>query len=398
MNRTAATAPNSDLDKALLSFRPVCATPVTVADLQARLADLQAAIRAAGLAAIWLDGSSSLTYFTGLRLGQSERIHGALISADGPPAYLTPVFEAPKLQAMLQIPGRMLMWEEDEDPFALIALHLESLPGSGLGLDPATPFRFASRMIAAMHGQVSSAAEIIAGLRQIKSPREIAIIQTAMDVSWNVQRAVHAGLRAGITTTEVGQFIDAAHRASGMKPLFHAVQLGAATAYPHGVPDPQTLCEGDMVLVDLGGTLDGYQSDITRSYVYGTPTARQRHLWQVEHAAHAAAFAAARNDVPCEAVDTAARKVIVAAGFGPGHAVPGLPHRTGHGLGLDIHEEPWIVKGNRTLLKPGMVFSIEPMLCVYGECGIRLEDIVHMTADGPRWFSPPAEAMERPFG
>ena len=398
MNRTAATAPDSDLDNALLSFRPVCATPVTVADLQARLADLQAAIRAAGLAAIWLDGSSSLTYFTGLRLGQSERIHGALISADGPPAYLTPVFEAPKLEAMLQIPGTMLMWEEDEDPFALVASHLERLPGSGLGLDPATPFRFASHMITAMHGQVSSAAEIIASLRQIKSPREIAIIQTAMDVSWNVQRAVHAGLRAGITTTEVGQFIDAAHRASGMKPLFHAVQFGAATAYPHGVPDPQTLCEGDMVLIDLGGTLNGYQSDITRSYVFGPPTQRQRDLWMLERAAQQAAFAAARLGAPCSDIDAAARAVLTGAGFGPGYRVPGLPHRTGHGLGLDIHEEPYIVAGNATPLEPGMCFSIEPMLCVYGECGVRLEDIVYMTETGPRWFSAPAHSLEDPFG
>ncbi|WP_207102630.1 M24 family metallopeptidase [Paracoccus shandongensis] len=392
------TTAQPDLDRALASFHPVSAAPIAVAAYRTRLSALQARIRAAGLAAVWLDASSSLTYFTGLRLGLSERIHGALVAAEGPPAYLTPVFEAPKLKALLRIPGPMLMWEEDEDPFALVARYLDGLPGRGLGLDPATPFRFASGMMGATGGRVVPATDLIAGLRQIKSPEEIAIIQTAMDVSWRVQRAVHGGLRAGITTTEIGQFIDAAHQASGMAPLFHAVQFGEATAYPHGVPGPQTLRDGDMVLVDLGGTLQGYRSDITRTYVFGTPTARQRRLWQVEQAAHAAGFAAATIGAPCEAVDAAARAVIVAAGFGPGHAVPGLPHRTGHGLGLDIHEEPWIVKGNRTPLQPGMCFSIEPMLCLYGECGIRLEDIVHMTDKGPRWFSPPAGDLDQPFG
>ncbi len=394
---TAAPA-QTDLDRALHRFRPVSAPAIAVAEMQARLSALQDRIRAAGLAAVWLDASTSLTYFTGLRLGQSERIHGALVTAEGPPVYLTPVFEAPKLESLLRIPGPMLMWQEDEDPFALIAQHLSALTVRGLALDPATPFRFASGMMAAMDGHVESAADIIASLRQIKSSAEIAIIQAAMDASWQVQRAVHAGLRAGVTTTEIGQFIDAAHRACGLAPLFHAVQFGEATAYPHGVPDPQTLREGDMVLVDMGGTLHGYQSDITRTYVFGTPTDRQRHLWQVEHDAHRAAFEAARNGAACEAVDAAARDVIAGAGFGPGYRVPGLPHRTGHGLGMDIHEEPWIVKGNRTPLQPGMCFSIEPMLCVYGECGVRLEDIVCMTDDGLRWFCPPSQTLDRPFG
>ncbi|SNT75819.1 M24 family metallopeptidase [Paracoccus seriniphilus] len=388
----------TDLDRALATFHPVSVQPFAITAYRDRLTSLQGLIRNAGLAAVWLDASSSLTYFTGLKLGQSERIHGALICADGPPVYLTPVFEAPKLESLLRIPGPMLMWEEDEDPYALVARHLADLPGRGLALDPATPFRFASGMMSALEGQVASAGDHIAALRQVKSAVEIAIIQAAMDVSWQVQRAVHRGLRIGISTSEVGQFIDAAHRAAGLKPLFHAVQFGEATAYPHGVPHPQILQDGDMVLVDMGGTLQGYQSDITRSYVFGSPTARQRHLWHIEHAAHRAAFAAARPGAACEEVDAAARAVITKAGFGPGYQVPGLPHRTGHGLGLDIHEEPWIVKGNRTPLQPGMVFSIEPMLCVYGECGIRLEDIVYMTQDGPRWFSPPSPELDRPFG
>lgn len=390
----------TDLQKALAAFRPVSATAITDAELRARIERLQARLRGDGLKAVWLDASSSLTYFTGLSLGLSERIHGALVPAQGPLIYVTPTFEEPKLRTLLRIPGDVAMWEEHEDPFALIAARLAGAqaPGAGLALDPATPFVFADALMRAVDGPVTSAQAMIVAQRQVKSAAEIAIIQTAMDASLSVQKAVHAGLRAGITTTEVSDFVNAAHVALGLKPLFVAVQFGEATAYPHGVPHAQTLADGDMVLVDMGGILHGYRSDITRSYVFGTPTARQRQLWDLEHAAQAAAFAAAKPGAPCADVDAAARRVLTEAGFGPGYAVPGLPHRTGHGLGLDIHEEPYIVEGNATPLEPGMCFSIEPMLCVYGECGVRLEDIVWMADDGPRWFTPPAGSLDAPFG
>jgi Xaa-Pro dipeptidase len=212
-----------------------------------------------------------------------------------------------------------------------------------------------------------------------------------------VQKAVFEGLRPGVSTTEVADFVNAAHIALGLKPLFVAVQFGEATAYPHGVPHAQTLSDGDMVLVDLGGILHGYRSDITRTYVFGKPTERQRFLWNAERDAQAAAFAAAKVGAACSDVDKAARDSLKAAGFGPDYQLPGLPHRTGHGLGLDIHEEPYIVAGNATALEPGMCFSIEPMLCVYGECGVRLEDIAYMTEAGPRWFCPPEKNLDRLF-
>lgn len=388
-----------DYDKALARFSPLMAEPIRDAELQARLDGLRARMRAAAVRAVWLDASSSLTYFTGLSLGLSERLHGALIPSDGPILYVTPVFEEPKLRTMLRLPGDILGWEEDQAPGPMVAARAAALsaPGDKLALDPATPFAFANAMMGYGIPVVSAAPLITAG-RQIKSPAEIAIIQTAMDASFAVQRAVHAGLRAGISTTEVAAFVDAAHVAQGLKPLFVAVQFGEATAYPHGVPHPQVLNDGDMVLIDLGGILHGYRSDITRTYVFGTPTDRQRHLWAVEHAAHRAAFDAAKVGAPCASVDADAREVIRAAGFGPGYAVPGLPHRTGHGLGLDIHEDPYIVASNPTPLAPGMVFSIEPMLCVYGECGVRLEDIVYMTEGGPKWFCPPAQSPVTPFG
>lgn len=388
------TARATDFDRSLAGFRPVSAPPVAEAEFTARLDGLRATMRGQGIGAVWLDASSSLTYYTGLALGLSERIHGALVPAEGPLTYLSPNFERPKLETLIRIPGEIAVWEEDEDPFALLAARASGR----IALDPAMPFGFVSRLMEAAGQRVASAQPMIVAQRQIKSAAEIAIIQTAMDASHRVQRAVHAGLRPGVPTREVADFVDAAHRALGLRPLFVAVQFGEATAYPHGVPHEQTLKDGDMVLVDLGGVLHGYRSDITRTYVFGTPTARQRHLWDCEARAQRAAFAAARIGTPCHAVDRAARAVLEAEGFGPGYAVPGLPHRTGHGLGLDIHEEPWIVAGNDTALAPGMCFSIEPMLCVYGECGVRLEDIVHMTATGPRWFCPPAASPEAPFG
>ena len=390
----------TDFQKALNAFHPVSAEAIADAEFRARIAGLQARLRQDGVKAVWLDASSSLTYYTGLSLGLSERIHGALVPAAGPLVYVSPTFEEPKLRTLLRLPGEVAVWEEDESPFALIATRLAALdcPGRGLALDPATPFVFAAALAGATGAPPVSAQPMIVAQRQVKSAAEIAIIQTAMDASVRVQRAVHAGLRPGISTSEVAEFVNAAHVALGLKPLFVAVQFGEATAYPHGVPYPQTLAEGDMVLVDLGGTLQGYRSDITRTYVHGTPTPRQRQLWDLERRAQEAAFAAARPGAPCAAVDAAARGVLEAAGFGPGYNVPGLPHRTGHGLGLDIHEEPYIVKGNETPLQAGMCFSIEPMLCVYGECGVRLEDIAYMTETGPRWFSAPAPSLDAPFG
>lgn len=388
-----------DYDKALSRFARPGFTAIGTDERRARIAALQAGMRAAGVRAVWLDASTSLEWFTGVRIGPSERMHGALIPSSGPITYVTPAFEEPKLLTLLQIPGDILRWEEHQPPGPMVAAAVRAMqaPGDGLALDPATPFLFAG----AMMGQdlpVTSARGLIAGLRQIKSAAEIAILQAAMDASFSVQKAVHAGLRAGISTTEVSAFVDAAHAAMGMVPQFAYAQFGEATAYPHGVRYPQVLAKGDMVLVDMGAILGGYYSDITRSYVFGTPTARQAAIWQAEHAAQAAAFAAARIGAPCSAIDAAARASLESHGYGPGYALPGLPHRTGHGLGADIHEEPFIVQGNDTPLAPGMVFSIEPMLCLYGECGVRLEDICHMTEAGPRWFCPPATSPETPFG
>jgi Xaa-Pro dipeptidase len=220
-----------------------------------------------------------------------------------------------------------------------------------------------------------------------------------MALTLEVHKATARILREGITTTEVADFISRAHLKLGTDaaPNVSIVLFGEPTAYPHGVPYPQTLKTGDMVLIDIGATLHGYQSDLTRTYVFGEPSARQREIWDLEKRATEAAFAAARLGATCESVDAAARAVIEAAGFGPGYAVPGLPHRTGHGVGLDVHEEPYIVKGDRTPLAPGMCFSNEPMIVLPETFGIRLEDHFHVTEDGAAWFTEPQPSLEQPF-
>lgn len=377
--------------------------PIGTEELRARVARAQELMRAGGIDALYLDASPSLFYFTGLSLKPTERLHGAVIPADGPIAYLSPAFEEPKTRSMLRFGEDVRVWEEHEDPTALVAETIASLghPAGTVAVDPATPFfTFDGLRRAGNRYDFVNGAAVTAACRTVKSPAEIALLKRANAVSLEVHRAAARILREGITTTEVQAFVTEAHRRLGATPPGGQplVLFGEATAYPHGVDHPQTLGDGDMVLLDIGCFVGGYRSDITRTYVFGEPSPRQREIWELEKAAQAAGFAAARPGAPCEAVDAAARGCIAAAGFGPGYALPGLPHRTGHGIGLEVHEETYIVKGNATPLATGMCFSVEPTICIYGEFGIRLEDCAYMDADGPRWFTEPAACVDDPFG
>jgi Xaa-Pro dipeptidase len=304
---------------------------------------------------------------------------------------------------MTSFGDKIAVWEEDDDPTAVVTETVCSLgyPKGVIAVDEATPFfTFDGLRRAGNSFTFVNAVDVTAGCRMIKSEHEIALMQTAKNITLAAHRAAARIMREGITTTEVQAFLVAAHKTLGSEgpPPFNGVLFDEATAYPHGVPYPQTLKDGDMILIDTGAPVDGYLSDITRSYVFGTPSKRQRDVWNLEKQAQAAGFAAARPGNRCEDVDAAARGVIVAAGFGPGYATPGLPHRTGHGIGLDVHEWPYLVKGNRTALRPGMTFSNEPMICIYGEFGVRLEDHMLITETGARWFTEPAHSVDDPFG
>ncbi|WP_336605059.1 Xaa-Pro peptidase family protein [Phenylobacterium aquaticum] len=234
----------------------------------------------------------------------------------------------------------------------------------------------------------------------IKSPAELALMAQAKAMTLEVHRRAAAILREGISTADVRRFIDQAHRALGADDgsSFCAVQFGVASAYPHGLPGEQALRSGDLVLIDTGCRVQGYNSDITRTYIFGTPTAEHRRIWDIEKRAQAAAFAAVKPGVPCEQIDAVARAVLAAESLGPDYALPGLPHRTGHGIGLSIHEAPYLVRGDKTPLAPGMCFSNEPMIVIPDQFGIRLEDHFHVTETGAAWFTEPQLDLEAPFG
>jgi Xaa-Pro dipeptidase len=318
----------------------------------------------------------------------------------GEPIMICPRFELGSLQASLGVEAEVALWEEHESPYALVAQVLTKLGAKTLAIDPALPFsafeglRLVAPGITPINGTL-----VIDGCRMIKSPAELALMSQAKAMTLEVHRRAARILREGITTTAVRRFIDQAHRALGADDgsSFCAVQFGLASAYPHGLPGEQTLAKGDIVLIDTGCRVQGYNSDITRTYVFGDPNPEQRRVWDVEKRAQAAAFAAVKPGVPCEEIDAAARKVLADAGFGPDYELPGLPHRTGHGIGLSIHEAPYLVRGDKTPLAPGMCFSNEPMIVVPETFGVRLEDHFHVTQDGAAWFTEPQPSLDEPF-
>lgn len=399
---TAAT----ELDR-IVSARDGIA-PISTAEREARIERAQARMCETGVAALWLDGTTNLEYFTGVRHGQTERMIGAIIPAKGEPVYLSPAFEVEKLRTMLTIGDRVVGWEEDESPYALFVDTLRSLQiaRGTVALDEQARFFVANGIREAAESagaeyRLTTSAGVAAWCRARKTGQELALITHAMQATLRIQAACARILYEGISTTEVQMFLDAAHRKAGFDmvgPRFAIALFGEASAYPHGVPHPQILREGDMVLVDTGGSMHGYVSDITRSYVFGEPTPRQREIWDLEKTAQMAAFDAVRPGASCGAIDDAARGVIAAAGFGPDYATPGLPHRTGHGVGMDVHEEPYFVRGNALPLAPGMTGSIEPTICLYGEFGVRLEDHFYVTETGGAWHTPPSPSIDDPFG
>jgi Xaa-Pro dipeptidase len=331
---------------------------------------------------------------------------GAILPAVGNLAYIAPAFEEGTIRKFMVVPGDIHCWDEHEDPAALLRAVLEKMgiaAASGnpprLFIDESTPLLMVDAIRAAAPGYaLENAYALTSSCRMRKSDAELALIQCAMDMTMAVHRAAASMLHEGITTAEVEEFIQLAHRKVGASGSYFCIVLfGEATSYPHGVNYVQTLKRGDTVLIDTGCKVHNYISDITRTYVFGEASERQRFVWHAEKQAQQAAFDAARLGVPCEEVDKAARRSLEGNGFGPGYKLPGLPHRTGHGIGLDIHEGPYLVGGERRVLEPGMCFSNEPMICVPGEFGIRLEDHFYMTGSGPKWFTRPAKSLEQPF-
>jgi len=380
--------------------------PIAKDEYRQRIAKAQAYMQANGIAATWVHAGTNLSYFTGTKWHPSERMVGAVIPAQGAIEYIAPYFEQNTLREYMVIEGEVRTWHEHESPYLLFIDTLAKMgmkpngASSRIGISEDAPFFIVDGISQLAAGyQIINAKPVTAHCRTQKSANEIALMQRAKDMTLEVHKAAASILREGIVTTEVTAFIHEAHKKVGSSGSYFCIVLfGPATAFPHGVKDPQVLKTGDMVLIDTGCQVEGYISDITRTYVFGEPNARQRAVWDAEKAAQAAAFTVAQLGVPCKEVDIAARKSLAASGFGPDYQLPGLPHRTGHGIGLDIHEWPYLVGSDATPLAEGMCFSNEPMICVPGEFGIRLEDHFYMTAAGPKWFTQPSKSVDDPFG
>ena len=393
----------AEIELARLSDMTAGVKPIAKQEFSDRINKACALMQQNGLDAVYLNAGTNLYYFTGTQWGASERMVGAILGADGQLEYIAPAFEIATIKDFQLIEGPVNGWHEHESPYELFGQVLAKmgLTDGTIGLDESCSFFISNGLnLANSHYSFVDAKPVTAGCRMCKSANELALMQRAMDMTLEVHKSVARILRDGISTQEVSQFINTAHQVVGAPKgsYFCIVLFGEDSAYPHGVRNPNNLVAGDMVLIDTGCQLHGYNSDITRTYVFGQPTERDREVWNHEKASQAKGFEAAQLGRACGTVDDAARGHLVSLGYGPGYATPGLAHRTGHGIGLDIHEWPYLVSSDKTPLKVGMCFSNEPMISIPGEFGIRLEDHFYMTDAGPKWFTEPSHSIDDPFG
>jgi len=377
--------------------------PITVDERRARIDKARQLMGERRIDAIMLTGGSSLDYFTGIRWGLSERLLSLILPARGTAFIVCPKFEEER--AMEQVATGPLdrateirTWEEDESPWALVADELRSrgMTTGTLGIEETVRFVFADGVTQALPSvRLTSATPVTAGCRGVKSPAELALMRHASAVTLKAYEAAWKSLTDGMTQDRFAALVSAAHQRLGYQGSA-GVQVGKYSALPHGSTTPQVIREGSILLIDGGCKVEGYSSDISRTFVLGKPTDRMRQVFEIEYRAQTAALKAARPGVECQAVDAAAREVIADAGFGPGYKY--FTHRVGHGIGLDGHEWPYLVKGNTQKLEPGMTFSDEPGIYIPGEFGVRLEDDMVITEDGAELFTPQSPSLKDPFG
>ena len=393
-----------DLPASINKLKPMIdgIVPISVQERKQRIAKAQELMAREKLDAIFMEGTTTCFYFTGMRWGQSERTFGVVIPAKGELAYVCPKFEDDRAKELINTTfgSELRCWEEHESPYQLILNIVKDrgVTHRRIGIEERVRFFIADGVRKVATGfEVVDATPVTAGCRMYKTNAEIALMQKANDVTIEAYKAAFATIVPGMSQATFAANISSAFRKLGYTGGA-SVQVGKYSALPHGSITPQTIKEGDIVMVDGGTSCEGYASDITRTIVVGKPTQRQVDIWNLEKKAQDAAFAAMKIGAPCEAVDAAARKVIEDAGFGKNYGLPGLPHRTGHGIGLEGHEWTNFVKGNTTKIAPGMCFSDEPTISIPGEFGIRLEDCVYIGNDGPHFFTKQSISIEQPFG
>jgi Xaa-Pro dipeptidase len=376
------------------------AKPISAEERKSRIAKAQSLMGQSKVAALLVESGSSLEYFTGIRWHRSERTTLAIIPAAGEVLVVTPAFEEPSVRETLQVGGDVRPWDEHENPFEKIVQGLKDRGIKSGVLAAESTMRFfiiAGIRKASAAYEIIPADPIVRACRLIKSPAELALLQLANDVTIKALRQVHAEVALGMGGHDIGALMDRATIALGGSPEFSLVLLNEASAFPHGSVKPQKIREGSVILMDCGCAVHGYESDISRTWVFGQPSARQRKVWDTVKRGQELALQTAKINVPVGTIDDAVRKYYESESWGPGYRLPGLSHRTGHGIGLDGHEPPYLVHGDATPLQAGMCFSDEPGIYIPGEFGIRLEDCWYMTASGPKLFTPLAKSLEQPI-
>lgn len=398
-----STGTSSELPPAIAALTPMTdgVVPISVDERKARLEKARKLMVENKQDALMLAGGTSMEYFTGMRWGNSERLLAVVIPAKGAPFLVTPKFEEERAleQAQMGPLGKeatVYAWEEHEDPYVFFAKGLKDrgLSTATIGVEETVKFQFSDGAAHIPQVKTVSGTPITGGCRIYKDAHELALMRHASKVTLLAYEAAYKSLKEGMTQDDFQALVQLAHKRLGYSGNA-GVQVGKYSALPHGSATPQVVQEGSILLIDGGCKVEGYSSDISRTFVLGKATQRMKDVFEIEYKAQSAALAAAKPGVPCEAVDAAARKVIVDAGFGPDYKY--FSHRVGHGMGMDGHEWPYLVRGNTLPLAPGMVFSDEPGIYIPGEFGIRLEDDMVITENGAELFTPQSESLETPF-
>ena len=377
------------------------AQPIGAQERAWRIERAQALMRANGIGAVLIEAGSSLTYFTGIKWWRSERLTAAVLPVDGEAMVVTPFFEEPSVRESLGIPANVRVWQEDEDPLKLIAGFLKErrLADKPVGIEETVRYFAVDGLRHALPDvSIVSANPVVRAVRMRKTPAEIALMQMATDVTIAAYRWTYDRVETGMSASDVSALMSGATRKLGGDVEFSMVLLNEASAYPHGSKQPQKVVKGGVVLMDCGCAVHGYQSDVSRTWVHGPPSTAQRTVWDQVRRGQRVAFTAARLGVPAGSVDDAVRGYYEALGYGPRYKLPGLSHRTGHGIGMDGHEPVNLVHGEEEPLDVGMCFSDEPGIYLPGKFGVRLEDCFHMTESGPRYFSEPPRSIDAPMG
>jgi Xaa-Pro dipeptidase len=373
--------------------------PIAPAEYLARIDKARKLMARHGIGALLIEPGASLVYFTGVQWWRSERLTAAILPRDGDIAIVTPHFEEPSVRESLAVPAEVRVWDEDQDPLQTVAGILRDRKiRAPVGMEETVRYFAVDGLQRAAPGvQIVNAAPVVRSCRMIKSATELALMQKASDITIAAYRYTAPRIERGMTPQDIEALMASAHAALGAAHEFALILLGEASAYPHGSNKPQQVRDGEVVLMDCGCSVQGYQSDISRSFVFGQASAEHRKVWDQMHTLQRIANDTARVGLAAGRVDDAVRAQLEKWGYGPGYKLPGTSHRTGHGIGLDGHEPVNLVRGETTPLAEGMCFSNEPGIYLPGKFGIRLEDCFHMGPEKPVWFSTPPPSLDKPF-